>query len=152
MTNVQKYAIISLFERNQINASTLINALDALVIPSIDIVLESLVKSTMPDCERESKGFYIKILSVECNDRLNFIKTIKNFLKIGLKEAKDISDSIPVTINKHTGCNDSSLISPNTSYFTYEEVAHFKDLLAKNRIKTTIEIIEPTEVTLKTQP
>lgn len=142
MTDIQKYVIISLFERNQINARTLIDALNALVLESVDNVLESLVRPTMPNCENKvSPGHYIKILSIERENKLKLVKIIKEFLGIGLKEAKDLADSLPYTINRFSG----SIILPHdeNNYFTNAEVSAFLNMLRENVIdESIVELID----------
>lgn len=99
MTNLQIYIIESLFSRNQITKEQLVNAIETL--PN-DVEKNKFISALLPQTESlqklQKRKTKLQLINAD-NSKLQIVKTVKELLGFGLKEAKDLVDSCPVLID-----------------------------------------------------
>lgn len=124
MKPLQTYVIRSLFEQNQMSADRLIRGLSFIPGDLLDQILTKLVDDTETDKEEKEEsekepdeGYYVHLLRCKTGSKVHAMSTLKEFLGIGLKEAKDLVDSCPVVIRYDSKADKK----PSRRWFTRDE-------------------------------
>lgn len=103
LTNIQKYAIDSLFEKKQMNKERLLKALkvlpDSLLITFIESLFSDTNSNEIKSEENITSNIFkegtLRIYLKSYKNKMDTIKLVHKVYKVSLIHAKDIVDSIP---------------------------------------------------------
>lgn len=122
MKPLQIYVIKSLFEQNQMSADRFIRGLSFVPTDLLDQILTKLVDDICITndthvTEETEEGYGVYLYECNTGDKVHAIAVIKDFLGIGLKEAKDLVDNCPVIIRYDSKADKK----PSRHWFTLHE-------------------------------
>lgn len=122
MKPLQIYVIKSLFEQNQMSADRFIRGLSFVPTDLLDQILTKLVDDVCITndnhvTEETEEGYGVYLHKCDIGYKVHAIAVIKDFLGIGLKEAKDLVNSCPVVIRYDSKVDKK----PSRRWFTLHE-------------------------------